>query len=89
MMAFAEQVARFGGRFITGEDVGTTVADIEVMRRVTSHVRGNPENGPGDPSPMTVLRGAWKLNEHINLLCAAGRDIMGDARVMVYVGLQF
>jgi leucine dehydrogenase len=33
LMAFAEQVARFGGRFITGEDVGTAVADIEVTRR--------------------------------------------------------
>jgi leucine dehydrogenase len=55
LMAFAQQVARFGGRFITGEDVGTTVVDIEVMRRVTSHVRGIPENGPGDPAPMTAL----------------------------------
>jgi leucine dehydrogenase len=55
LMAFAERVARLGGTFITGEDVGTTVADIEVMRRVTPHVRGIPANGPGDPSPMTAL----------------------------------
>src|SRR5260221_904991 len=55
LMAFAERVAWLGGTFITGEDVGTTVADIEVMRRVTPHVRGIPANGPGDPSPMTAL----------------------------------
>jgi hypothetical protein len=33
--------------------------------------------------------GALKLNEHINLLYAAGRDIVGDTHVMVYFGLQF
>ena len=37
--AFAEQVERLGGAYITGEDVGTTVADIETMRRVTARRR--------------------------------------------------
>ena len=32
--------------------------------------------------------GIWKVNEHINLLCTAGRDIVGGARVIAYVGLQ-
>lgn len=34
------------------------------------------------------LGGIWKLNEHLNLLYSAGRDIVGDARVIAYVGLQ-
>jgi leucine dehydrogenase len=54
LAAFAAQVERLRGAFITGEDVGTTVGDIELMRRVTAHVRGIPANGPGDPSPMTA-----------------------------------
>ena len=29
LTAFAEQVQRLGGAFITGQDVGTTVTDIE------------------------------------------------------------
>src|SRR4029077_16484287 len=33
LMAFAERVARLGGTFTTGEDVGTTVADIEAILR--------------------------------------------------------
>jgi leucine dehydrogenase len=33
LMAFAERVARLGGTFITGEDIGTTVADIEAILR--------------------------------------------------------
>ncbi|GJD66636.1 Glu/Leu/Phe/Val dehydrogenase family protein [Methylobacterium frigidaeris] len=55
LLAFAERVNGLGGRYITGEDVGSTVADIQLMRKVTPHVRGIPENGPGDPSPMTAL----------------------------------
>ncbi len=35
------------------------------------------------------LGGALKLNEHMNLLYAAGRDLVGDTHVMVYFGLQF
>jgi leucine dehydrogenase len=54
IIAFAHRVAQLGGTFITGEDVGTTVADVELMRQVTPHVRGIPQNGPGDPSPMTA-----------------------------------
>jgi len=33
LMAFVERVARLGGTFITGEDIGTTVADIEAILR--------------------------------------------------------
>ena len=50
LRAFATRVDRLGGTFITGEDIGTTVTDIETMRAVTPHVRGIPENGPGDPA---------------------------------------
>jgi leucine dehydrogenase len=52
--AFARHVERLNGSYITGEDVGTTVADMELMRLTTAHVRGIPANGPGDPSPMTA-----------------------------------
>jgi hypothetical protein len=30
----------------------------------------------------------WKLTKHINLLFAAGRDIVGDTKAMIYLGLQ-
>lgn len=55
LKAFARHVDRLGGTFITGEDVGISVNDVQTMRSVTPHVRGIPENGPGDPSPMTAL----------------------------------
>ena len=51
-------VDTFGGRYITAEDVGTTPADMEFMRRETSHVAGLM-TGSGDPSPVTA-RGVFR-----------------------------
>jgi leucine dehydrogenase len=48
--AHARAVESFGGRYMTGEDVGTTVADMQIMRRETSYVLGATE----DPSPYTA-----------------------------------
>jgi leucine dehydrogenase len=55
---FGEQVEALGGRYITAEDVGATVADMRAIARRTSYVAGMPkEEGQagGDPSPMTAL----------------------------------
>jgi leucine dehydrogenase len=50
-------IERLGGRYITGEDVGSTVADMAELLSVTSYVMGTPEEvgGSGDPSPSTAL----------------------------------
>lgn len=54
--AYGRVVNTLGGRYITAEDVGTTVADMTVVRRTTEHVKGLPTEmgGSGDPSPMTA-----------------------------------
>ena len=46
-----------GGRYVTAEDVGTTVDDIHHMREVTPFVAGHAvdKSGSGDPSPFTAL----------------------------------
>jgi leucine dehydrogenase len=46
-------IEEFRGRFITGEDVGTTPADMEIVRLETAHVAGTM-HGSGDPSPFTA-----------------------------------
>jgi len=53
---FAELIESFGGAYITGQDVGTSVADIAFMGRFTEHVAGHPvgDGGCGDPSPFTA-----------------------------------
>src|SRR5215469_15051890 len=46
------------GRFITGEDVGTSPADMEYVRQETPYVAGLP-GASGDPSPRTA-RGVFR-----------------------------
>ncbi|MGF1468364.1 MAG: Leu/Phe/Val dehydrogenase [Sandaracinaceae bacterium] len=55
--AFGRFVDSLGGRYITAEDSGTSIEDMEVVRSVTQHVTGvKPESGGGgDPSPWTAL----------------------------------
>jgi len=47
-------VEHLRGTYITGEDVGTSVEDMDEVRRETRHVAGVAD-GSGDPSPMTAL----------------------------------
>ena len=56
--AFGRAVARLDGAYVTAEDVGTIVADMEVVRSATRHVAGlSAKIGRpgGDPSPWTAL----------------------------------
>lgn len=55
LRAYARIVDSLGGRYITAEDVGTTTADVDVMRRETRWALGSSiaEGGAGDPSPVT------------------------------------
>jgi leucine dehydrogenase len=43
-----------GGRYITAEDVGTNVDDIDMIRQQTPYARGTSK-GMGNPSPATAL----------------------------------
>ncbi|SFT84139.1 Glu/Leu/Phe/Val dehydrogenase dimerization domain-containing protein [Mesorhizobium sp. YR577] len=56
--AFGKAVDSLGGNYITAEDVGTHVSDMQAVHSVTRHVAGLPSNGShagGDPSPWTAL----------------------------------
>ncbi|MCC6664907.1 MAG: amino acid dehydrogenase [Polyangiaceae bacterium] len=55
--AFGKFVGELGGQYITAEDSGTSLEDMEVIRTATKWVTGvAPENGgSGDPSPFTAL----------------------------------
>jgi leucine dehydrogenase len=57
LRAVGAAIERLGGRFITGEDVGTTVDDMAEIKTMTDYVMGLPERlgGSGDPSPNTAL----------------------------------
>jgi leucine dehydrogenase len=55
--SFGRFVEGLGGRYITAEDVGTTVHDMELVRMETGYVTGISRalGGSGDPSPVTAL----------------------------------
>lgn len=55
--AFGRFVQSLGGRFITGEDVGIDVNDVEYMYMETDYVCGlSPAHGGGgDPAPVTAF----------------------------------
>jgi leucine dehydrogenase len=55
--AFGRFVDDLGGHYITAEDSGTGLEDMEVIRTVTHHVTGVDisHGGSGDPSPFTAL----------------------------------
>jgi leucine dehydrogenase len=55
--AFGKFIDDLGGHYITAEDSGTSLEDMEVIRSVSKHVTGiDPSHGgSGDPSPFTAL----------------------------------
>lgn len=54
--SFGKYVNSLSGRYITAEDVGTTTADMDLIRDVTPYVTGISEErgGSGNPSPVTA-----------------------------------
>lgn len=54
----ARAIQRLGGEYITAEDVGTTTADMELLKKGTRYVAGLPvtlDYAGGDPSPWTAM----------------------------------
>ena len=55
--AYGRIVDSLQGRYITAEDVGTTTADIDIVRRETKwalRATSATRAGSGDPSPITA-----------------------------------
>jgi len=55
--AFGRAVEGLAGRYVTAEDVGTSVEDMRTVALTTRHVAGLPSSGDrpgGDPSPWTA-----------------------------------
>jgi glutamate dehydrogenase/leucine dehydrogenase len=63
LRAYGRYVDGLGGRYVTAEDVGTSQADMDRIRRETPHVTGVSESlgGSGDPSPATAWGVLWAM----------------------------
>lgn len=73
MRAFGRFVECLGGRYITTEDVGMTLLDLEWIAQETSHVTGLPVSmgGSGETSKMT----GWGVYRGMQ---ACAREVWGD-----------
>jgi leucine dehydrogenase len=80
LLAMGRFVESLGGRYHTAEDVGTTVRDMDVLRRETAFAHG-VSDGSGNPSPATaygVFVGIRAAVRH-----RLGRDDLGGVVVAV------
>lgn len=81
--AFGRFVDSLGGRYITAEDVGIDVQDMEWVNSETKYVTGIPKSlgGSGDPSPVT----AYGVYKGIKACCkkAYGNDSVEGKRIAV------
>jgi leucine dehydrogenase len=80
MRAMGRAVDGLGGRYVTAEDVGSSVADMDEVATGTAHVAGRDADG-GDPSPFTA-RGVFLCLE------AAVRHRLGRDLAGVHVALK-
>ena len=81
--AFGEFVDSLGGQYITCEDSGTTVQDMNTVKQHTDHVLGyDPAAGSsGDPSPFTAYGVRRGVEAAVKF--KLGRDDMEGVRVAV------
>ena len=81
--AFGKFIDDLRGHYITAEDSGTSVEDMEVIRTMTKHVTGvaPAQGGGGDPSPFTALGVRRGIEACVKF--ATGRDTLADIHVAV------
>ncbi len=67
LKAYAKKVDSLKGRFCTGEDVGISQEDVNVMLKVSDYFIGRPEFA-GDPSPYASLSTFYSIQSAIKFL---------------------
>ncbi len=85
LAAFGRAVEMLGGKYVTAEDVGIGVADMQAVRRETRHVAGLPvAEGAvgGDPGPHT------SLGVFLGIKAAVRRALGKDSLAGLHLALQ-
>jgi len=81
--SFGRFVQGLAGRYITAEDVGTSVKDMEWVRMETRYVTGISRalGGSGDPSPVTALGTCSGIKAAVKK--QLGKDSLNDLKICV------
>ena len=85
LAAYGRAVEGLGGRYVTAEDVGMSVADMVALSRHTSHVAGLPVaqgSVGGDPGPHT------SYGVFLGVKAAVKRALGKDSLAGVHIALQ-
>ena len=65
LLSMGNAIEQLGGSYIGAEDMGSTTADCQIIRRATKYVVGLPQaKSSGDPSPFTaygIFRGVQSV----------------------------
>ncbi len=87
LRTYARFVDGLCGRYVTAEDVGTSQADMDLIRRETRHVTGvsTELGGSGDPSRATSYGVLWAMKAVAQRLWGE-RDLVGRHVVVSGVG---
>jgi leucine dehydrogenase len=83
--AFGKAIDHLGGRYVTAEDVGMSVADMIEVARSTKFVAGLPNSGSdvgGDPGPHT------SLGVFLGIKAAVKRALGKDSLAGLHIALQ-
>ncbi len=80
--AFARAVDSLGGRYITAQDVGMSLADMVKLSKTTAHVAGLPGASGGDPGPSTA-RGVY-----LGVCATVKRALKRDSVKGVHIAIQ-
>jgi len=98
LRAYGRFVDSLGGRYLTAEDVGTTQADMDIIRAETTRVTGTSLalGGSGDPSEATAdgllsaISAVWTdgLSGISVVISGAGKVGSGLARRLVAAGAE-
>ncbi len=86
LKAFGREIDSLGGRYVTAEDVGMSVADMVTVAGETKHVSGLPVDAKGDaggdPGPFTAL------GVYLGVLAAIKQGLGRDSAAGVHVAIQ-
>lgn len=78
LKAFGRAVETLGGAYVTTEDVGIGVPDVDVIRSTTQYaVGGSQVGGAGDPSRMTALGLYQGINAVLKHVPLTGNGMTG------------
>lgn len=68
LVAYAQKINSLCGKFYTGEDVGITQSDVNIMLKSSDYFIGKPEYA-GDPSPYAALSTFYAIQSAVYYTC--------------------